>query len=150
MNSIGKIAKGVLPHFIPALFIGAIGAWATGDRALLVVGLLTGWLIDADHSFDFMVGCFLRREDGPFLNQVATGSYFKRTGKVYVLLHSWELIGVWMVAWALAGRRDFAIVGGFAWALHLGIDHLTYRLHPLAYFLTYRVMHRFELSQVCR
>ena len=116
---------------------------------LIVVALVTGWLIDADHALDLLFARIGARGGPPLLESAATGAYFKQGAKVIVFLHSWELIAVWVSVWVWAGRADVAVVGGLSWAAHLLIDHASYKLHPLAYSLVYRAAHRFSFSAVC-
>ena len=138
-----------LEHLLPSLAVG-VAAWLlTGQQALVLVALATGWLIDTDHLLDW----YLARRRDPRLSLAASttsGDYFVKNGKIFLPLHSWELAVAWGFGWWLAGRWEVGITGTIAWVIHLGVDHLSYRLNPLIYFLWYRLYVDFDINKLCK
>jgi len=105
--------------------------------------LLSSYLIDMDHIVDYLMTV------GPRWDFVAltTGSYFVTSGRVMVLLHSWEL-AILLVIVALSKREAKsagALLGiGVGIMGHLLVDQITYSQPSWAlYFLTARMLHGF-------
>ncbi|MDL1969871.1 MAG: hypothetical protein LWW94_02640 [Candidatus Desulfofervidaceae bacterium] len=70
--------------------------------------------------------------------------------KIIVLLHSWELVFLWILFWMLMRKTDVALIGALSWVVHLIIDQLSYNLHPASYFLLYRISRKFNITAICR
>ena len=145
-----KLARLILEHLIPSTIIGLLAWYVTGDQALVAIALLTGWLIDADHLLDLLLDRHRAGNRDSLSEIVMTGSYFKRNDKIIVMLHSWELIVLWISGWWFWGRPDIGITGGVSWIVHLLIDQNSYSLSPWAYFLSYRLTHGFDLRSICK
>ena len=143
-----RLVKLIAEHLIPSLIIGITGWFVTDDLLILPVSVLTGWLIDADHLLDFAISRFNGNTDS-LIRSIPRGSYFKYNGKIFILLHSWELAILWAVTWWWIGKPGIAIVGTVAWLIHLSIDQLVNHPDPRAYFLAYRVANRFK-KEACR
>jgi len=139
-----KILKLIIEHLFPSLVIGLIGWLVTKDIILFVVPLVTGWFIDADHLLDLYMARRKDRKGDVLIKSITSSSYFKHNGKVIVLLHSWELAFLWAAIWWLTDKPGIAFVGSLAWAVHLTIDQISYKLCPWAYFLSYRLSHKFN------
>ena len=137
-------------HLTTALLIGVLASWWYQEWWLIGVALLTGWLIDADHLVD--LGYYLRRcKPGAFQRSMLTsGGYFKLNNKVIVPLHSWELVALWFCVWFSTGHTDVAITGALAWGLHLLHDQRSYRVTPLGYFFSFRLLRNFGYTGFCR
>lgn len=139
----------LLEHLPAALLIGLVGAWLSGNWVLVPIALATGWMIDADHLFDWSL--YARRVGvSSALRELSTGAYFRANGRVFVVLHSWEWVAIWLVAGVAAGRPDIAIVGSLSWAAHIAKDQWTYRVVPPGYFLIYRMVRGFAHEGFCR
>lgn len=101
--------------------------------------LLSGVLVDLDHLLDYVYNHGWRPRPRHFLKT------FKNDilQRIIILLHSWELaplavLAVWLSGWHPVG------IGLLTGALtHLALDQVFNRHNPLAYFLTYRIYHRF-------
>ncbi len=101
--------------------------------------LLAGVLVDLDHLLDYVYNYGWRPRARHFLRT------FKHDilRRIIVLLHSWELaplavLVVWRSGWHPVG---IGLLTGAA--AHLALDQIFNRHNPLAYFLTYRIYHRF-------
>ncbi len=63
--------------------------------------------------------------------------------RIIVFLHSWELIVLTAAAVWLTGRHPVGIGFLSGAVVHLTLDQIFNKHHPLAYFFTYRLYHRF-------
>jgi hypothetical protein len=101
---------------------------ASGDRRRFVAPVVTGFLIDFDHFFDYVLG--------------RTGH-----GRLIVLpLHGWELAPL-VAALDRALRTGGALTAGYL--LHLVLDQVwNEKRSLLAYFLTFRASRGFRADQL--
>lgn len=136
-------------HFFVALAIAAFIYWRYKSWKLVFLVLGVSFLLDIDHLFDLMAA-------GGGLKDAFSSSYFLSSNKVYVFLHSWELLIPWWIyiIWTTprqsSGRANYPL--GWAVTLafvgHLLVDQFSYGAYPLTYFLTYRIFHHFNLNQL--
>lgn len=107
--------------------------------------LAAGWLIDADHLFDFaycMFGWYPNVNDRLLNN----GGYFKINKKVFVPLYSWELTLLVLLGGIAVGEVALGAVGAVARGAHLLQDQFHYRVRGLGYSLISRALSRFTLT----
>ncbi len=106
---------------------------------LSVANFLTGVFIDIDHIVDYVA------ERGRDFNIIDFFKVFYEdlTQKVYVLLHSWELmVTLFMVAW-LTGWNVWAVGFLIGYGVHMIMDQFSAETIR-AYSLIWRVRHGFE------
>lgn len=137
----------LIEHLPVALIIGLLGfAWSL-DWRCIPAALVAGWMLDADHLFDF--ACYaLRNRPNVDIGLIRNGGYFKINQKVFVPLHAWELT----VAMGLFGavlNSPPLIVAAIAHGAHLMQDQLAYRVRPFGYSFISRAMSRFSLNGFC-
>lgn len=133
-----------LEHLPAALVIGLIAWWLSGRVDTLFWALALGWLVDVDHLLDMTLVLAARRQR-PTLEYFLRGRYFGQTPRVYVLLHAWEGVALWLATLALAGRPDLGLAGSMALAAHLAQDQRTnIHMAPWGYFITWRALHSFD------
>ncbi|PJE70005.1 hypothetical protein COU97_01940 [Candidatus Shapirobacteria bacterium CG10_big_fil_rev_8_21_14_0_10_48_15] len=133
-------------HFLSALLIG-LTVWALfGQWRLVLVSLSFGFLIDADHLFDYFHHFGLKRL---VLKDFFEGkTYINASHKAYVPLHGWEYL---ILFWVLASLLPFP---GVKWAataaywFHLSWDNFSYSHHPLFYSLIFRAINHFEFGRL--
>ncbi len=141
-----KILKIIAEHLFPSLIIGLIGWLFTKNVILFVVPLATGWLIDTDHLLDLLIARQKDRKSDSLLECLTGGSYFMHNDKIIILLHSWELAFLWAAIWWLIEKPGIAVIGSLAWVVHLTIDQNLNKVGPWAYFLSYRLAHKFNFA----
>ena len=146
MNNIFRL---LTEHLIPSGLIGLIALLIFNDPVLLLVALLTGWLIDTDHIIDYCYYLYKKNKKGFNHSIILTGEYFKINNKVFVPLHSWELIIIWVIYWVSLGNVDIAIVGALSWGVHLFQDQFIYKVRYMGYFFLYRLKRDFSLHRFC-
>ncbi len=124
---------------------GVTAAWfgvATKSPTAAAACFLGGIFIDLDHAFDF----FLMRKRVP-RSYVELVDFCKEpTGKIYLFLHSYELMAL---LWATCfwGKLPLVFVGAlFGMSVHLLLDQLTNPVHPVGYFISYRIKLGFPKS----
>ena len=114
--------------------------WVKSTGALLAC-FLSGIFIDLDHHVDY----FLARKEITF-NYRKFVDYFKndRRSKLYLFLHSYEgLCILWFCIFYFSmGNIWIGIAIGFT--THMICDEIFNPIHPLSYFMTYRVKHKFN------
>ena len=122
---------GPIGHTVVSTGIGG-GIWIatdSGEAVALAVGV--GVLMDLDHLYDYY--------------QQYIRGHLNRT---YLFLHAWEysFAGLGILVMVLYHPLLLAIV--LAHLAHVTNDHLFNRLHPLAYFITYRVLIGFDAASI--
>jgi len=140
-----------LKHIIASAILG-IGflLFVRPPWAALIV-FLTGVFIDLDHLVDF----WALKPKNPFSvkNFLNAEKYDKQAKWIFVFFHSWELIiGFWL--WAFLAHWPLwptSIAAGATLHLILDIDNLKHpcKMHPLTYFLFFRIIKGFKKKQIC-
>ncbi len=142
-------------HIVTSGALGLTLYAMKGDIAPALSCFFAGWLIDIDHAFDYVNNLGLRRGLMLLFNVHNTfpGESFEEGVQnlihVYLFLHSWELIiGFWGLY--LFYPMDPIVTGAFlGLTLHMALDQVSHKLmSSLAYFLTYRIFHRFQAPAI--
>lgn len=129
-------------HLLVGIVLGLLLTRVGNRPGVLSWTLLSSLLIDVDHIVDYL------RTVGPRWDASAltTGSYFASSGRVMVLLHSWELAVAMVMIGLIAGDRKYSIplLGlGVGMIGHLFVDQITYSQPWATYFLVVRWLHGF-------
>ena len=114
--------------------------WVKSTWALAAC-FLSGIFIDLDHHLDY----YLARKEVP-LNYRKFVDFFKheRRAKLYLFLHAYELLFIlWVSIFAFSlGNVWLGVALGFT--THIICDEIFNPFKPLAYFMTYRIKHKFS------
>jgi len=107
------------------------------------IAFTCGILIDLDHIFDFLVNHSIKNYRSFFEIMYAC-----RLDKVYLFLHSYELIAaLWVAVIGFeAGPLWSAAAIGFT--QHLLFDQFTNPVKPWTYFLIVRIFHGFRKNEL--
>jgi len=133
-------------HFAASLILSLILFYFTGSLPASLFCLLSGFLLDLDHIFDF----WLYKRRITFSSEIFQ-EFYKNWGKVPVLLHSLELIILlWLFTYSYNLNPLFSIAMTIGFVSHLALDFLSYELQPLSYFLSYRAVKNFDIQFICR
>lgn len=128
-------------HLFATLFLAAVFYFFTAKFTNAILVILGGVFIDFDHFIDYFI--YFRNK---FNLVYFFRGYFLRSGRVYLFLHSWELIfTLFVLSWATGSSGLFALWSGLA--MHLLIDNLQ-RQNPWVYFLSYRFSKRFIVEEL--
>lgn len=120
--------------------LAGLGIAAGAPPEVAAASFLAGVFIDVDHWIDYWL---MRRLD---LDVQAFFAYFRRPNqsRIFIPLHGYELLALWWTIALAGGLGPWAIGVAAGCSLHLALDQLTNPVHPLGYFLAYRVAVRFE------
>ncbi len=131
----------LLLHFFSTLFFAGFIYYSGGSFSLIIAVLCGGIFIDLDHFLDYMLYYRFRWNFQDFIE-----TRFLLSGKVYVILHGWEIVSVFLIL-GIFLNSAFLIVFSSAMGMHIFIDHIQ-RYNPLFYFLSYRIFHRFSVERI--
>jgi hypothetical protein len=109
-----------------ALFFSMTHSWVGGMSCFL-----SGILIDVDHQLDFYLH---RKRICLSLKELMHFCLKERTGKMYLIFHSYELMVFW---WLVAVFLHFDPVWlgmALGMSVHMLFDQLTNPVYPWAYF----------------
>lgn len=129
-------------HILISVLCAVIIYWLFHSVKMAMLCLLVGIFIDLDHLIDYFMYFGLRFRLIEFFT-----SLFLRSGKVYLFLHSWELlVPIWL--WGIYFKQEIlalAITLGFV--AHLLLDQCR-RTIPFAYFLSFRIFNNFKAEKI--
>lgn len=136
-----RVVLDIFIHFLLSLAISAIVFLKSGNLVYAVVFIGGGVLIDLDHFLDYYL--FFKRRFN--LRNFLKCAYLE-SGKVYIFLHSWEIIFLLLLI-CLACKSRELLIFSISLAFHLAIDTLQ-RKNILCYFLIYRIIRKFEVKDI--
>ncbi len=140
-----KTLRHLFVHFLlvlPIIFFFP----AENKIPLLGVAILGGYFPDLDHLFDY----FLFTKKAKFeLSTFLEANYFASNGKVYVLLHSWEIIALLWIFFIFLKPAWIGLAFTAGYTIHVLFDQYSYPIHHLGYFLLYRLINHFDKKRVC-
>ncbi len=128
-------------HVIISAALGGITSYATQSVSSGVACFLAGTAIDVDHFYDYFRHYGFRFSTEAFYSD----RYFVESGKSFVWLHSYELLPlIWVLFYCLQLQQlGVGVCVGFL--SHLLCDQYSNGLHPMAYFLSFRMSRNFRL-----
>lgn len=113
--------------------------------SISIWSIVGGTLIDLDHFYDYVRYPHRSARHGFDIGhffEVLTGGNLVN---VYVLLHSWELIALVLVAgWFFPAVGGVLIPLGFGMAIHILLDAFTNPTSIICYSMISRYAHRFD------
>ncbi len=105
-------------------------------KKLFFVGLAATLLIDTDHFLDFFIA------GG---SDFFSGSYFAESGRIIVLLHSWEFVAI-LGGVSLLRKNRILLFVALGFFIHILMDAAYYRFPLGSYLLVNRILHNFAIS----
>jgi hypothetical protein len=123
-------------HFVISAVISIILFIFTQNLIASLICFSIGFFIDIDHFIDYLI--IYKKLN---LRKALKGDFFK--DKVYVLLHSWEILIIILLIFRF---NIYTIAFAIGFAQHVIIDLFSYPIKNkvLAYFLTYRISIKFK------
>jgi hypothetical protein len=132
-------------HLIASVAVGGILYCIFRSLWVSVWSIVGGTLIDLDHLYDYARYPYRpegRRFDLNHFFEVVGNS---RLINVYVVLHSWELVAMMLVAgWFLPAAGAVLVPLGFGMAIHMLLDAFTNPTSIICYSGIGRFIHRFS------
>ncbi|MDD3532177.1 MAG: hypothetical protein PHR64_02775 [Candidatus Shapirobacteria bacterium] len=149
-------------HFSIALIIGSVLAIIFSSLWLIFFSLLVGFFIDADHLVDYFACFWQNRQEvdkkswfNPVFhlkNFFNPFSYVKRSNRVIVPFHGWELAPLFWLLFRWLGDK-IGLAGlewtSLAYLAHLSWDQLVCAGNWRSYFLIHRLLNRFSYQAYC-
>lgn len=130
---------------ITILVISALSIMEGINVNFIYLCLLFGWLIDLDHLIDFLI--LVKKKDLFNLNLFLSGSYFKKTQKIYIFLHSYEITFLLFISSIMIEQNIFYVA--LAHFFHLLQDQISNKVKKFSYFFIYRLLNNFSIKAVC-
>ncbi|MCL4416780.1 MAG: hypothetical protein M1365_08810 [Actinobacteria bacterium] len=138
-----------LVHFILVGGISWFFYWKSRNWRLILAIVLSGIFIDIDHFFELFIYILMNPSRLSY-EVMMSGEMISKTGKIYLLLHSWELIPILSFAGIVLERKlkikGLMLAVVLSYSTHLLWDQVHLAHNPLAYFFTYRLLNNFSLS----
>lgn len=124
---------------------------ATGSLPTALATLSIGVLMDGDHLFDYAYYLTLKKNGkrSVSITEFYYSTYMEETKKTIIPFHSYELLPLLWLFSAVFFSLPLATWLTISFLAHLITDYLTYRPHPLAYSLVYRMSKRFSKDILC-
>lgn len=97
-------------------------------------------MVDLDHVIDY-VRCSGWKPDIKHFFHVMYGAHYER---LTILFHAWEYSIIIVCIIIITGGNLFVLALGIGFLQHLIFDQCTNPIKPLAYFITYRLRHKFS------
>ena len=132
-----------LPLTILVIFIMTLNNGINFD--IIILCLLFGWLVDLDHLGDFFLSN--KKKDYFKFNLFFSGSYFKKTQKIYIFLHSYEITLLLIFLSILFDK--YLLYVALAHFLHLFQDQIFNNVRFFSYFFIYRLSNNFDIKKIC-
>ena len=122
---------GPVGHTAISAGIGA-GVWGvTGSPAAGGLAVGVGVLTDVDHLFDFYRWYISRK-----------------TGKIFLYFHAWEYSVAGLLVLGFFFYHPLLLAAVLAHLGHVATDHFHNRMAPWGYFISYRVLVRFDTARI--
>jgi len=137
-------------HFLSGILLAIIFYCRYSSVRLSLVCFLVSVFIDADH---YAEGLLVERFN---FNRIFNrrGSYWRETGKVTILFHTWEILPVVLLLGKITGLWPLALGICISAAVHYFIDTFLYAtfasMSVFQYFIVYRLYHHFSFEVLCR
>jgi len=131
-------------HLTLSIIAGVIIGILTGNYWSILLAISSGFLIDADHLFDYIL---FKKGRGLNIREFFSGTFFDKSGKVILPLHGYEF-GVVLIILGLVyiNFNWLYLALGASLILHLIYDTISNKPSWPTYFVFYRLFHRFDHS----
>lgn len=130
----------LIQHIAISIGVSAL-VWACfRSSAAAMACFLTGVFLDIDHLIDYVVNYGLQFRVKRFFKAFE----YEAFENIFIFLHSWEFIIIYLVLLWLIDWKPVAIGAVIGIIVHLLLDHFFNNHSKWAYFLSYRLFHRFS------
>ena len=140
----------MLVHYL--LAAGAFGAVLFLSKSFLwaTLAFLINIFLDVDHLFDYWLANGFNLDFKKFVRQtLGYDHYCKKSGKIFVPLHSWELLLLLFATSWFVNIPQLGSALAFGFLPHLIWDQITYAKRPLMYSFIFRALKNFDLEYFC-
>ena len=134
-------------HIVTSAGVGLASYARYKSPPAAIAGFLAGWLIDLDHIVDYVRAHGWKPHWGKF-NEAAHEKY---SGKLYLPLHSFELLALFFLFFRGGRLQPYRISISASILTHLLLDQkCNPGRSPLTYFLAHRIRHRFNANLILK
>jgi len=130
----------LIHHIAISIGVSAL-VWAIFRSSTAALAcFLTGVFLDIDHLVDYVINYGWRIR----VKHVFHAFEYEAFENIIIFLHSWEFIFIYLALLWLVDWKPVAIGAVIGIIVHLLLDHFFNNHSKLAYFLSYRLFHRFS------
>lgn len=137
-------------HFFSGVIMFFVIFKLFGQVKYGLVAFLVSLLIDSDH---YLEGLIYNRFKLGWVFNTYPRIYWRKTGKVTILFHSWELLVLIVILGRVFGQSALALAIVLPAILHYSIDNFIYSVFRnmplLQYFFLFRLYHKFDYKISC-
>jgi len=134
-----------LGHIITSAGVGLASYYRYRSRPAAVASFLAGWMIDIDHVVDYVSAHGWR----PNWSKFNEASHEKYSGKLYLPLHSYELLALFFLLFRGPRKQPYRVGITLSILTHLLLDQrCNPSRKPLTYFLAHRIRKRFNAGEI--
>jgi len=127
-------------HIVTSGITSSIIYAVTNSIPGTIACFLAGVCIDADHLLDYYMNYGFTTRLGEIYRACAE----HRLLKFYLVLHSYELLAVFWILIYLIPLNSVYLAAAIGSTLHMFLDQIYNPIYPKAYFLSYRISHKFD------
>lgn len=131
-------------HILISAILSLMIFRATGSFYAAAACFIAGTMIDIDHVLDYYLYSGRLTFD---ISEIS--GFYPRYGKVFVFLHSYELLLAGAVVAYLLQAQVLFMGAAVGFVGHLLLDTARYEMKPQSYFLAYRAFCGFRLERLC-
>lgn len=136
-----------LGHIVSSAGIGLFTYHRYKSSKAALASFFVGWLIDLDHIVDYVKAHGWKISWFHF-NEAKHEHY---SGKLYLLLHSYELLALFFLICSHPKRRPYRVGITLSVLTHLLLDQrCNPSRKPLTYFLAHRIHKRFNAKELLK
>jgi hypothetical protein len=132
-------------HMITSAGVASASYLRYKSKPAALATFLVGWLIDLDHIFDYVRAHGWRSNWRNFF----LGGYEEHSGKLYVPLHSFELLALFYLLFRGERRQPYRVGITLSILTHLLLDQkCNPGRKPGTYFLSHRIRKKFNACDI--
>ena len=132
-------------HIVASAGVGLASYAVHRSRPAALASFFAGWLIDLDHIVDYVSAHGWK----PNWQRINEAEHEKYSGKLYLPLHSFELLALFFLLFRGPRRQPYRVGISLSILTHLLLDQRCNPSRtPLTYFLSHRIRKRFDAGQI--
>ena len=131
-------------HVISSGIISYILFLTTNSLSSAIASFLAGVFIDLDHFLDYYLNCGFSCN----LKEIYGVLAKHKIAKIYVLLHSYELLSLFWVCIFLIPLSGIYMAMAIGFTQHIFFDQIFNPITSKGYFLSYRIINKFSKESI--
>ncbi|MBX9691348.1 MAG: metal-dependent hydrolase, partial [Cyanobacteria bacterium] len=132
-------------HIITSAGVASASYMRYKSKPAALATFLVGWLIDLDHLVDYVRAHGWR----PNWKRFSEASHEKYSGKLYLPLHSFELLALFYIFFRGPSKQPYRVGITLSVLTHLLLDQkCNPGRKPFTYFLTHRIRKKFSAQDI--